>query len=276
MPKPVSVSSADEYPFRYSICTFVTKPAQYQSVLQSFVESGFSYEDCEYLYIDNSQSNVFDAYRGINKFLDIAKGRYVILCHQDVVLLSDGRSKLDELLGQLDRTDPNWALCGNAGGISPGNVAIRISDPHAENQRTHTFPVRVHSLDENFIVARKDANLAVSGDLKGFHFYGAELCIIADILGYNSYVIDFHLRHLSRGVRDATFDKVRLAMVEKYGRALRPRLIQTNTTILVLGQSAKRLRFPNSRLFIRTLERVGVAAKRLKQLQRPTKADPLG
>jgi hypothetical protein len=267
MPKPVSVSNAEDYAFRYSICSFVTKPAQYEGLVKSLSEHGFGFDDCEYLYIDNSKKNVFEAYRGINKFLEIARGKHVILVHQDVLLLSDGREKLDRLLAELDRVDPGWGLCGNAGGIAPGQVAIRISDPHGENQRSETFPERVFSLDENFIVVRKDANLALSRDLSGFHLYGAELCLIADMLGHSAYVIDFHLRHLSAGVKDPTFDQIRLAMVEKYSRALRPRLIKTTTTILVLRRGASRLGL-NSKLFIRGLERAG-AFIRMRKGKRP-------
>jgi NaMN:DMB phosphoribosyltransferase len=52
---------------------------------------------------------------------------------------------------------------------------------------------------------KKQANLAVSSDLRGFHFYGADICLIASILGYNAYVIDFHLYHESTGNMDKEF-----------------------------------------------------------------------
>ncbi len=60
------------------------------------------------------------------------------------------------------------------------------------------LPIRVGSLDENFIVVKRQANLALSHDMSGFHLYGTDLCIIADILGRTSYVVDFHLCHKAR------------------------------------------------------------------------------
>ena len=82
----------------YSVCTFVTEFKQYEGLVKSFVDHGFSYSDCEYIYVDNSETNQYDAYRGINKFLTTASGRYVIICHQDVLLMDDGRQKLDAVL----------------------------------------------------------------------------------------------------------------------------------------------------------------------------------
>ena len=119
------------------------------------------------------------------------------------------------------------------------------------------LPIRVNSLDENFIVVRKDANLALSHDLRGFHMYGTELCVIASILGLTAYVVDFHLRHLSGGVRDEFFAKVRAEMIAKYGRALRPRIIKTPTAIFVLGSSSLLTRLLNTHLATRIIERSG-------------------
>ena len=53
------------------------------------------------------------------------------------------------------------------------------------------LPAKVHTVDENFIVVRRATNLSLSHDLDGFHLYGTDLCVIADILGGNCYVIDF-------------------------------------------------------------------------------------
>lgn len=230
---------ADELPkgsIRFSICTLVTDPGEYSEMVQSFRERGFAGADCEFLYLDNSASNAFDAFTGYNLFLMRASGDYLILCHQDVLLLDQGRSALDQRLAELDSLDPAWALCGNAGGVAGGKLAVRITDPHGADQAVGTFPARALALDENFIVARRDANLALSHDLSGFHLYGADLCILADIGGRTAYVIDFHLRHKSAGNTDAGFYAARRAAIAKYRRAFRTRWIGTTcTTFLVSG-----------------------------------------
>jgi hypothetical protein len=98
------------------------------------------------------------------------------------------------------------------------------------------------SLDENFMVVKRSARLSFSRDLTGFHFYGADLCLVADMLGYSTYVIDFHLEHLSRGVKGASFTAMEQAFVAKWGRALRPRLLQTTCSLVSLtGDSLSRL-----------------------------------
>jgi hypothetical protein len=240
MSEPISIVDIKESGVVYSICTFVTRFDQYKDLIRSFVDHGFSYDDCEYIYIDNSERNQYDAYRGINKFLTAATGTYIIICHQDVLLIDDGRQKLDVVLGELDGVDPRWGVCGNGGGVYPGRLALRITDPHGDNQFIEPLPRRVTGLDENFLVVRRDANLAVSADLKGFHLYGTDICIVAQLLGYTAYVVDFHLRHLSSGdgKYQSDYPELRAALIAKYRRVMRPRTAATTTTAVYLGGSA--------------------------------------
>jgi hypothetical protein len=249
---------------KFSICTLVTKSDQYNSLIVSFNSHGFSSEDCEYIYIDNTDGNKYDCFTGYNMLLSIAKGEYIILCHQDICLINDGRQQLEAVIEMLNSHDPRWAAFGNAGGLAPGHLALRISDPHGENLSVGTLPSRVCSLDENFIVVRRDANLAVSHDLSGFHLYGADLCVIADMLGRSVYVVDFHLRHLSGGVKDENFPKIRTAMIRKYSRALRSRVVKTPSTIMFLTANNWVARLVNSHLSVRSMEHVGRWLKNLR------------
>jgi hypothetical protein len=229
---------ADELPrgaIRFSICTLVTDLDEYAEMVESFRIRGFGGPDCEFLYLDNSATNAFDAFAGYNLFLTRAAGDYVILCHQDILLIEQGRAALETCLAELDSLDPAWALCGNAGGVAGGALALRITDPHGADQSTGDFPARAVALDENFIVARRDANLALSHDLHGFHLYGADLCIVAEMLGRTAYVIDFHLRHKSGGNTDSNFYAARRAMIAKYRRAFRSRWIKTTCTIFLVS-----------------------------------------
>lgn len=256
--EPVNASSivATNH-IRYSICTLVTRPSQYAEMLESFRARGFAGPDVEYIYLDNAKSNQYDAYSGINLFLSIARGKYIIVCHQDILLLDDDMKALDAVLADLESKDPNWAVCGNAGGIHPGRLALRISDPYGEDSRTDNYPVRVDSLDENFIVIRRDANLSLSRDLTGFHMYGADICIIADVLGWTSYVVDFHLRHLSPGTKDRTLMESRAALIRKYSRAFRPRWVTTTCVSFLLGAGEAVGGVVNSRLITKIVVKAG-------------------
>jgi hypothetical protein len=219
---------------RFSVCTLVTDWEQYSSMVATFQSRGFIGPDTEFLYLDNSVGNYFDGYSGLNLFLNTARGRHIILCHQDVRLLDDGIAILQAKIAELEGLDPQWAVVGNAGGIKLGKLALRISDPHGKDTRQGHFPIRVSALDENFLVVRRSANLALSRDLTGFHLYGTDLCLLADVLGHGCYVIDFHLRHLSAGKADHRFHEARHNLIAKYCRAFRARwLVSPSTSLFV-------------------------------------------
>jgi hypothetical protein len=231
------VSTRASTGIKFSICTLVTDWREYSEMVDSFVAGGFYLSDCEYLFINNTEKNEFEAYGGYNAFLVEARGDYIVLCHQDIVLLDDDRRELENRLGELSSLDPDWALCGNCGGDSSRKLAIRISDPAGgENQRIGEFPMRVTALDENFIVVRRQANLALSRDLWGFHHYGTDICIVADILGWNAWVIDFHLRHKSAGNVDEGYVLLRRRLIQKYRNAFRPRWAVTSINSIFLSR----------------------------------------
>jgi hypothetical protein len=222
----------------YTIATMVTDKDEYRRMVAALREAGFGDDDCEYIFADNSRGNRYDAFEAYNRFLLEARGRYVILCHQDILPLTDGRRQLDERLGELTRLDPSWGLCGNAGVSERGRLAVRITDPHQANRNEGgPFPVKVMSLDENFIVVRREANLALSRDLSGFHWYGADLSILAEIIGYGAYVIDFHLLHKSAGRPDDTFFAGRERLKRKYWRAFRSRILVSPVNRVFLSGS---------------------------------------
>lgn len=242
---------------RFSICTIVTRPEQYTAMVESFTARGFEGADCEFLYVDNSAGNRFDAHGAYNLFLDVAGGDYVILCHQDVELIEDGRARLDAVIAELDGRDPGWGLFGNAGGVGPGRLAMRITDPHrTDAAEGGPFPVRCRTLDENFIVVRRRARLGLPRDRGGFHFYGTELCLVAEILGWSAYVVDFHLRHHGAGVLGADFVEQLNRVLETYQRAFRPRLLSTTCVDLFVSSSRLLNMVMNRRLPLRLARRV--------------------
>ena len=234
MSAPIAIIGQEREPLHFSIATLVTKPAQHSAMIASFRAGGFDGEDTEYLFVDNSRGNVLDGYSGLSALIAAARGRFIILVHQDVLLLKDGRKELLERLAELDQLDPNWALAGNAGGTAPGRLAIRISDPHGENQALGPFPARAAALDENFIVLRRSALLSPSRGLAGFHLYGADLCLQARFKGMTAYVVDFHLRHLGVGTVDRAFRQGRDALERAYHRRLKGGLVQTNCDLIVI------------------------------------------
>lgn len=230
-PRGLLQRSPSESQAKYSICTMVTSWTEYEEFLASFRKHGFGEYDCELLTLDNSDGNRADAYVAVNEFLQAATAPYLIIVHQDVLLIEDDRAKLDQLLKQLTQQDDRWGLCGNAGFTEDGWPVFNLSHPFNESDvRGGPYPAKVVSLDENLIIVRRECNLAASADLGGFHHYGADLCTIADILGWSTYVIDFFLHHKSGGTVDEVYDRSRIAITRKYARALRPRWIHLVTS----------------------------------------------
>ena len=241
------VGRDDRTPVAFLICTLVSPPEQDAFMLAALEAAGFG-GDCEYLTIDNPRGNVLDAFAGYNASLSEARGEYVVLAHQDLELAFDCRPVLEERLRELTALDPDWGVCGNTGGVARDRLAIRITDPHGDDTRQGPFPHQAMALDENFIVARRSANLCLSHDLSGYHMYGPDLCLMAQIAGYRCYVIDFHLRHASAGKIDATFEAGRDAFARKYQHAFRSRWFQTSCATVFLSASPRLRTIAQSRL----------------------------
>lgn len=238
------------YNFLFTICTIVTDMKEYDSAKQGFENCGFS-ENCEYLIADNTLGNQFSAYEAIAAFIKRSSGRYLIIVHQDVRCI-DHKEKLIECLAELTQLDENWAICGNAGNLGYREKRYYINNA-GEEIITHGLPARVSCLDENMLIINRDTNLTISADLDGFHLYGSDLCLVADFLGYNCYVIPFMVKHLSTG----NIDELQLhsgKFISQYGKKLRGRFIETTCINFYLSNSAWKNNLFNSPFFFRLVK----------------------
>jgi hypothetical protein len=226
---PKSISKP-VYEFEFSICTLVTRKSEYEEMLQSFLDKGFTTTECEFLYIDNTTGCKYEAFEGLNLFLHQAKGKYIIICHQDILLIDDDKNQLLKCITEINHLDPNWAILANAGGVNFKWIATHLTQKNGKKISEKRLPLLTKTVDENFIVVKNNANLALSHNLKGFHLYGTDICLIADVLGYTSYVINFNLLHKSNGNPDANFYTLKKALMKKYSNAFRSRFLATTIT----------------------------------------------
>lgn len=250
------------YKYQYSVCTLVTRKQEYVEMLNSFIEAGFTTDICEYLVIDNSEINKMDAYQGINSFLQKATGQYIILCHQDILLtVTSTKLLLDAQIAAMDARDATWAILGNAGGANYlyKRLAIKIAYPNGSIDLQGTVPKQVGCIDENFMLVKNTANLALSGDIGGYHLYAFDLCMVAAHLGYTTWVIDFLLIHKSEGKVDESYHNILNRVKNKYTLFLKGHYV--NTTIArfyISGSKFKNIMF-HTRVFRRvnkTLEEI--------------------
>lgn len=218
------------YGYEFSICTLVTRKDEYREMLESFLNKGFDKNSCEFLYIDNSTASLFDAYTGLNHFLQYAKGKYIILCHQDILVHDHDRQHLADRIAEIESRDKDWAILANAGGINFKWIATNLTQGNGNRIKEKRLPLQTKTIDENFIVVKSSANLSLSNDLSGFHMYGPDLCLMADILGFTSYIIDFNITHKSNGNAGASFYKSKRAFMKKYDHAFRGRFMATTIT----------------------------------------------
>lgn len=225
---------SEKFNYTYSVCTLVTDLTEYNEMVASFIEAGFETEECEFIYADNTNGNEFEAFKAINRFLRTARGQYVIICHQDILIEYDNRSVLEDRISEIDELDPNWGVLGNAGANNLFKVSMVVTENN-KLKRIGTLPSRVHSLDENFLLVKAEANLAVACDLSGFHLYGTDICLVAECLGWNCYAIDFNLTHKSSGRMNESFNEISSRLQNKYNRFFRGRYVKTTITRFYLS-----------------------------------------
>ena len=87
--------------------------------------------------------------------------------------------------------------------------------------------------------------------------------MIADVIGWSSHVIDFHLRHNSKGNLNAEYYAIRNKLVRKIRRAFRPRWyfqmtwkpFYVSPSRLQTGFAFAKFKIHNLRLHLRKLAR---------------------
>lgn len=228
-----------EHDYTFSICTMLASDEKYRRSLKSFKEFGFTQQNTQFLAVDNRNGNHFDGYAWTRRMIPECKGKYIIFCHDDVELVDDNYDTLVGRLAALTAADPKWALAGNAGGLlgwtdekKRRRLALRISDQSFSNKTFGTLPTRCESLDENFIVMRREHAVSGSSDLSGFHLYGTDLCLRAELAGYTTYVIDFHLFHHGNGTKGIPYREQKRKIENKYRKIFPNRCVSTSTEIL--------------------------------------------
>lgn len=130
-----------------------------------------------------------------------AKGEVLIFLHQDVFLPAGWLPQLSAAVNQLNLADPHWGVLGIYGVTAAGEMRGHLycnANQCALGQPIQK-PVEVVTLDEVVLILRKDAGLRFDGGLKGFHLYGADICLAARQQGLKNYVVPGFCIHNANG-----------------------------------------------------------------------------
>ena len=222
----------------FHICTIVNNAEQYWKMRASFAQAGFDEDHCRFSVFDNQASNRNECYSTFNRVMAETPEPYVIYCHQDILLdQGHGREELLAVMRELDQNYPDWAIFGNAGVTEEHQALRRLHDPFGTHFGEDTTPVRVCSLDENFLVVKTASNVRCSAELTGFHLYATDLCLQAARAGQACYVVSFHLTHLSKGRLDQSFYTARDNFQEQWSKRFRFRYVRTSCTIIFFSRN---------------------------------------
>jgi hypothetical protein len=200
------LSTKEECPCVFSVCCLVTRWKDYEVAREAFELQGFGASNSEFLVCDNSSENNFDAYQAIRLFLREARGRYVVMAHQDAYPLEHCNMLLEKLT-LLEQKDPMWGVVGNAGvhyrdwPVAAGS--LRMPDSGGIAMKTDFKEVSV--LDENVLIVKNGCGITVSADLSGYHLYGLDVCSVAARIGFTSYAVNYLWHHGSHGTIGSDF-----------------------------------------------------------------------
>lgn len=242
------------YPLMFSICTLMIREDRYAKMVRSFAARGFLPENSEFIALDNRGENRFDGYSWLRRVLPEVRGRFILFCHDDIELLTDGYDDLVRCLESLEAQDPKWTMAGNAGHVAGGvrswksSGARYLVGPGGFVDRTGLVPGEVESMDENFFVINRDRLVVGSLGLSGFHFYASDLALNGARAGGRAYVIPFEVLHDSWGNRDPSFHVLRKAFREEHASYHPLRVYITTTGVMWFGaggvlSNARRLIF---------------------------------
>lgn len=140
-----------------------------------------------------------------NAGIDKAQNDIMVFAHQDVYLPRDWTTSVERALRFLATDDPKWAVLGVFGAMRNGPHELRghCYSTGLQSMLGIAFenPLEATSLDELLLVVRRSTGLRFDEELPGFHLYGTDICLQAQVRGLKAYVISAFCIHNSTGLK---------------------------------------------------------------------------
>jgi len=174
----------------------------------TLVNDSILYENCvlnslrvaDFVPIINAKS----AAKGLNTGISRTLYDVIVLCHQDVIFCKNWVDKLEQQMNMIN----DFGVLGTYGIDYEGRDGAGNAISGTALLKHGTLPCRAMSLDEHCLIVKKSCGLRFDESLRGFHMYGADLCLTAYAHGLNCYAIDAPLTHLHDSMgHDAAFEE---------------------------------------------------------------------
>lgn len=160
------------------------------------------------ILIDTTKKHFSSAVEAINFGMAQADGEIIVVCHQDIQFGPDLFSKLIDVF----LSGKNVGVIGLAGCASKGyhgwpHSAISHGTPYPGKPAGITFSediFPVQTVDECFFAFKKQSFSALEDIGAHWHLYAVDLCLRAELHGFQNYIINLPAWHESAG---ASFNK---------------------------------------------------------------------
>jgi len=195
---PVSEMKEDK-PF----ISFLTPVADKFDYLQFLNSINPGNKDHEFIFIRNRPEEAgLNSPQVLNLLNKIASGKYVAMCHEDIVLSHDWINKTSRHIKEIEEKDPDWGLIGVVGIGTEKDIRLGMSflenDPNNWEAAGGEDIVECSGVLDEVCIISKNGECKFDESLAGFHFYGADISMTTRLKKNKSiYIINSTLDHKS-------------------------------------------------------------------------------
>lgn len=186
----------------FSIITIVNKEDVYQKFKDNLAQQ--KKVNYELIKINNGNNQFSSAREAYNKAIKKANGNYLVFLHPDMRFLD--KNALHDIFDQILKIK-DFGVVGVAGcpfelyhhkSVILTTMVQGIPSYHFGKPITKA--TKIQTLDESFFVMKKSfCEAHPFSNIKGWHMYAVEQCLVALLNGKNNYVIPARVWHYSPG-----------------------------------------------------------------------------
>lgn len=223
----------------FTIITIVNKENVYKRFKENLSnQQGVNYE---LIKVNNDNNQFISAREAYNNALKKAHGDYIVFLHPDMRFLD--KSALHDVLVQIIALK-DLGVAGISGCPSELHhhkstivTSILHGDPAHHFGKKINHVTEVQTVDECFFVMKKSfCETHPFSDIKGWHMYAVEQCLVSLLAGKKNYVVPARMWHYSTGFSENwQYVQTGRKIVSKYGEFFS----SINTTITTWNTKSK-------------------------------------